>query len=122
MNMNPRTPWRALAPPARPASTSLALLVVAASLAPASFAAAANPVYAAPGGNGSACTLLQPCSLEGARDKVRVINTPANTHDIVVYLRGGHTSSQAHSGWRARTRGLAATTSSTWPTPMRSLF
>jgi hypothetical protein len=57
-------------------------------LAPAP-GALADTFYAAPGGSGSSCTLAQPCSLDGARDRVRQVNTPGNPHDIVVYLRGG---------------------------------
>jgi hypothetical protein len=44
--------------------------------------------YAAPNGGGSECSEASPCSLEGARDKVRTVNANM-TGDIVVYLRGG---------------------------------
>ncbi|MBC8160807.1 MAG: right-handed parallel beta-helix repeat-containing protein, partial [Roseiflexaceae bacterium] len=44
--------------------------------------------YAAPDGAGTTCSLIVPCSLGGARDKVRSVNN-SMTGDIVVYLRGG---------------------------------
>jgi hypothetical protein len=44
--------------------------------------------YAAPNGSGNTCSEAAPCSLTGARDKVRTINQNM-TGDIVVYLRGG---------------------------------
>lgn len=45
-------------------------------------------IYASPTGSGSACTFPAPCTLEGARDKVRTLNA-AMKNDILVYLRGG---------------------------------
>ncbi|MDF2658652.1 MAG: hypothetical protein K0Q94_1443 [Paenibacillus sp.] len=45
-------------------------------------------LYASPAGSGSVCSLAAPCSLEGARDKVRTMNANM-TEDIVVLLRGG---------------------------------
>jgi hypothetical protein len=44
--------------------------------------------YAAPDGSGSECSTVQPCSLEGARDKVRTVNSDMS-ENITVYLRGG---------------------------------
>ena len=44
--------------------------------------------YASPTGSGTTCSLAAPCSLTGARDKVRTVNA-AMTGDIVVNLRGG---------------------------------
>lgn len=44
--------------------------------------------YASPDGSGSACSQASPCSLSGARTKVRSVNG-SMTGDIVVYLRGG---------------------------------
>ncbi len=46
------------------------------------------PYYASPTGSGSACTRQMPCSLAGARDKVRTLNQ-GMTSDVVVYLLGG---------------------------------
>ncbi len=45
-------------------------------------------LYAAPTGSGSECTLIAPCSLEGARDQARLLNS-SMTGDIHIYLRGG---------------------------------
>lgn len=45
-------------------------------------------LYASPSGSGAVCSEALPCSLEGARDKVRTINDDMNG-DIVVLLRGG---------------------------------
>lgn len=45
-------------------------------------------LYASPDGNGTKCTVDEPCSLYGARDKVRTINADM-TGDIVVYLSDG---------------------------------
>lgn len=45
-------------------------------------------IYASPNGSGSLCSELSPCSLEGARDKVRTMNA-SMTEDIIVLLRGG---------------------------------
>jgi hypothetical protein len=44
--------------------------------------------FAAPDGSGSACSQTAPCSLAGARDKVRSLTT-GMSDDIVVNLRGG---------------------------------
>lgn len=44
--------------------------------------------YADPNGSGSTCSSTSPCSLEGARDKVRTVNGDM-TGDIVVKLRDG---------------------------------
>lgn len=51
-------------------------------------AAAQYTFYASPTGSGGACTESQPCSLVGARDKVRTVNG-SMSGDIIVYLRGG---------------------------------
>lgn len=55
-------------------------------------AAAAHVVqatfYASPTGSGSTCSSADPCSLEGARDKVRTVNQNM-TGDIVVKLKDG---------------------------------
>ncbi|MDQ0895799.1 hypothetical protein [Agromyces ramosus] len=45
-------------------------------------------LHASPTGSGTACTSTSPCSLEGARDRVRLINAHM-TGDIVVKLAGG---------------------------------
>ena len=72
-----------------------ALAVAAASLtfmAAAPAAAAPNNVqatyWASPSGSGSTCSSASPCSLEGARDKVRLVNGNM-TGDIVVSLKDG---------------------------------
>jgi hypothetical protein len=44
--------------------------------------------YAAPNGSGTTCSEAAPCSLTGARDKVRTVNS-AMSGDVVVSLRGG---------------------------------
>jgi hypothetical protein len=51
-------------------------------------AAAAETFFAAPDGSGSTCSQASPCSLTGARDKVRSSVSGMNG-DIVVNLRGG---------------------------------
>lgn len=51
-------------------------------------ATVAYTFYAAPTGSGTDCSLAAPCSLTGARDKVRTV-TAGMTGDIVVNLRGG---------------------------------
>ncbi|MBD2848088.1 right-handed parallel beta-helix repeat-containing protein [Paenibacillus sp. IB182496] len=56
--------------------------------APPAEAAIQATYYASPAGSGSTCSAASPCSLVGARDKVRTAND-AMTGDIVVYLRGG---------------------------------
>ncbi len=48
----------------------------------------AADVYAAPAGRGSACTAAAPCSLEGARERARVLG-PRLPRDLVVQLAGG---------------------------------
>jgi hypothetical protein len=53
-----------------------------------SAAGCPDVVYASPAGSGASCTFLTPCTLEGARDKVRTLNTTMK-HDVLVYLRGG---------------------------------
>jgi hypothetical protein len=45
-------------------------------------------IYAAPVGSGSVCTNVAPCSLEGARDKVRTLNAGMKA-DLEVCLAGG---------------------------------
>ena len=45
-------------------------------------------VYAAPDGGGTLCTQDAPCSLAGARDRVRSLNRDMSG-DIIVWLRGG---------------------------------
>lgn len=74
------------------AATALLLIGVSV-VATAGPATAADHVvqttyYASPSGNGSACSSSSPCSLVGARDKVRTVNTNM-TGDIVVQLKGG---------------------------------
>lgn len=44
--------------------------------------------YASPTGSGNTCTVSAPCSLTGARDKVRTVNG-GMTGDIEIVLRGG---------------------------------
>ena len=56
--------------------------------APRAQAAIQYTFYAAPTGSGTACSLATPCSLAGARDKVRTLNS-SMSGDIVVSLRGG---------------------------------
>lgn len=50
--------------------------------------ATAQTFFAAPDGSGSECSQTAPCSLTGARDKVRSL-TAGMSDDIVVNLRGG---------------------------------
>jgi hypothetical protein len=50
--------------------------------------AAPDELYASPTGSGTDCSLSAPCSLTGARDKVRTLNG-AMSKDLTVYLRGG---------------------------------
>lgn len=45
-------------------------------------------LYASPSGSGTTCSEANPCSLHGARDKVRTMNASMST-DITVLLRGG---------------------------------
>ncbi len=47
-----------------------------------------NVFFAAPNGGGGACTQALPCTLSGARDKVRSVNSGMD-QDIIVNLRGG---------------------------------
>ncbi|MDF2837347.1 MAG: right-handed parallel beta-helix repeat-containing protein [Paenibacillus sp.] len=51
-------------------------------------AAVQETYYASPTGGGTVCTLAAPCSLTGARDKVRTVNA-SMSGDIVIMLRGG---------------------------------
>lgn len=44
--------------------------------------------YVSPSGSGSVCSLAQPCSITGARDKVRTVNSNM-TGDIIVYIVAG---------------------------------
>jgi len=48
----------------------------------------ANVLYVSPTGTGTACSETRPCSLEGARQKVRTLNA-TRSDSIVVFLRGG---------------------------------
>ena len=66
---------------------ALGLLVFVLGQEPAS-AAVQYTFYASPSGSGTTCSLAAPCSLTGARDKVRTVNA-AMTGDVVVDLRGG---------------------------------
>ena len=54
----------------------------------ATWAAVQATFFAAPNGTGEVCSEAAPCSMIGARDKVRTINA-SMTGDIVVNLRGG---------------------------------
>jgi hypothetical protein len=45
-------------------------------------------LYAAPDGSGQDCTKADPCSLAGARGRLRLLAQDM-TEDLVVYLRGG---------------------------------
>jgi len=56
--------------------------------APAAEASTQNTFYASPGGTGSICSIEAPCSLNGARDKVRTVNGNM-TGDVVVLLLDG---------------------------------
>lgn len=44
--------------------------------------------YASPTGSGTTCSLASPCSITGARDKVRTVNSNM-TGDIIVYIKQG---------------------------------
>ncbi|MCK0147282.1 right-handed parallel beta-helix repeat-containing protein [Arenibacter sp. F26102] len=44
--------------------------------------------YGSPNGNGSACTLANPCSLEGVRNKVRTVNKNMSGNIIIKLLPG----------------------------------
>lgn len=72
----------------RTACISFASAVVVATSAGPAAAAIQATFYASPAGSGTTCSLAQPCSLTGARDKVRTVNA-SMSGDIVVYLRGG---------------------------------
>lgn len=50
--------------------------------------AGACAIYASPTGAGSACSAGSPCSLEGARDRARVLS-PTMTSDLTICLAGG---------------------------------
>jgi hypothetical protein len=64
-------------------------VVLIAGMLPATIRAAIQATfYAAPNGSGTTCSEATPCSLTGARDKVRTVNSNMSG-DIVVYLRGG---------------------------------
>ncbi|WP_436494347.1 right-handed parallel beta-helix repeat-containing protein [Actinokineospora sp. HUAS TT18] len=67
-----------------------ALAALCLTLLPVTSAHAATQatLYAAPNGSGTACTQAAPCSLDGARTKVRGM-TAGQTGDIVVTLAGG---------------------------------
>ncbi|MGN6609823.1 MAG: right-handed parallel beta-helix repeat-containing protein [Jatrophihabitans sp.] len=56
--------------------------------APIASATVQYTFFASPTGSGTTCSLAAPCSLQGARDKVRTVNTTM-TGDIDVDLRGG---------------------------------
>lgn len=83
-----------------PRKMACALLVLA-MLVPAGFISNVPPFraneahaaiqatyYASPSGSGSTCSLGSPCSITGARDKVRTVNS-SMTGDIIVYLLPG---------------------------------
>jgi hypothetical protein len=53
-----------------------------------STAAGGTTLYASPSGDGTTCSQAAPCSLSGARDKVRTMNASMSA-DITVFLRGG---------------------------------
>ncbi|SDW66126.1 right-handed parallel beta-helix repeat-containing protein [Paenibacillus sp. CF384] len=55
---------------------------------PSAHAAVQYTFYASPSGSGTTCSLASPCSLTGARDKVRTVNS-GMSGDIEVILRGG---------------------------------
>jgi hypothetical protein len=65
-----------------------ALLTMLAAPATATSHSVQATYYAAPNGSGSDCTSASPCSLDGARDKVRTVNG-SMTGDIVVKLKDG---------------------------------
>ncbi len=73
--------WRAVA-------TLAAGVVTAAMVSGVAQAAGATDLYAAPEGSGSECTLSAPCSLTGARDKVRTL-VEGMGGDVVVNLADG---------------------------------
>lgn len=66
----------------------LGAILAIASWSLASRASGQSKVFASPAGQGTACTEAAPCSLTGARDKVRTLNG-GMTADITVTLRGG---------------------------------
>ncbi len=72
----------------RSAVALLAGAMIATSMAGVARAAEVTELYAAPGGDGSACTLSAPCSLTGARDKVRTL-VEGMSGDVVVNLADG---------------------------------
>lgn len=75
--------------PARAALTAaLVLGAVLAAPAVASQAATMTPLYASPGGSGTACSASQPCSLAQAKSSVEAVNG-SMSGDIVVQLAGG---------------------------------
>ncbi|KAA2250119.1 hypothetical protein F0L68_38910 [Solihabitans fulvus] len=79
----------AITPPvARLGLLAAAALVAGVLGAAPATAAPSTTLYAAPTGSGTACTWSNPCSLTGARDKVRTLNN-AMTGDLTVRLRGG---------------------------------
>jgi hypothetical protein len=69
-------------------TVALVMLTVLFGRPPRAHAAVQYTFYAAPDGGGADCSQTAPCSLTGARDKVRTVNS-SMTGDIVVYLRGG---------------------------------
>ncbi|XNL30647.1 right-handed parallel beta-helix repeat-containing protein [Longispora sp. K20-0274] len=70
----------------RSLTLGVAVLVTLAALPGVAHAVAPTTYYASPAGAGSTCTATQPCSLDGARARVRT--DPAAT-DIVVSLAAG---------------------------------
>ncbi|WP_327693203.1 hypothetical protein [Streptomyces sp. NBC_00459] len=66
-------------------------VLIAAAAVTVTPASAATPtrLYASPAGSGIACTLKAPCSLDGAKNKVRGMASRMAA-DIDVYLRGGN--------------------------------
>ncbi|WP_405970675.1 hypothetical protein OG496_11015 [Streptomyces sp. NBC_00988] len=69
---------------------TLGAVLIAAAAVTATPASAATPtqLYASPTGSGTACTLSAPCSLDGAKSKVRDL-VSGMAADVDVYLRGG---------------------------------
>ncbi|MEU3654211.1 right-handed parallel beta-helix repeat-containing protein [Streptomyces sp. NPDC032161] len=68
------------------AATATAALLTALLAAPTALAApGARTLYAAPDGNGTACTAARPCTLEGARDRART----ETGRDVRVLLKDG---------------------------------
>jgi hypothetical protein len=61
---------------------------IAPNLAEQERPAARDTVYVSPAGSGNRCSFEAPCSLAGARDRVRSVNENMR-NDIIVYLRGG---------------------------------